>query len=218
MHTVISILLLLLCYCTPSITYTNSRRAFSSSEEANLNDVDPILIDVSWSEMEYKLHTVPSIQVITNPMLTREYSPIHKEVFSNLAQLKVSYARYAAWFAYPRIVVAELDPPSGIYQCGNVEQNCSITLSCRRGGGIISKVDFASYGTGSGACGQMEQGACHASASLDIVQQVCIGQQECIVPATNDLFGDPCKCTMKHSISSNKWLFSHQVLGLQSDY
>ena len=174
----VSILLLLLCHCAISI---------------NPNDVDPILIDVSWSVVDYRLHTVPSIQVITNPLLTREFSPIHKEVFSNLAELKVSYARYAAWFAYPRIVVAELDPPSGIYQCGNVEQNFSITLSCRRGGGIIRKVDFASYGTATGACGQMKQGACHASSSVDVVQQVCIGQQECIVPATNDLFGDPCK-------------------------
>jgi hypothetical protein len=39
----------------------------------------------------------------------------------------------------------------------------------------------------------MKQGTCHAANSSQIVQRVCIGQKECSIPATNDLFGDPCK-------------------------
>ncbi|CAF4426025.1 unnamed protein product [Rotaria sp. Silwood2] len=147
-------------------------------------DVLTLLLSHLMLEIDYKRHTTPSIQVIANPLLSQQFSPIHKQVFSNLAQLNVNYARYAAWFAYPRLTVAELDPPSGIYQCGNVEQNFSIKLSCREGGGVISQVDFASYGTATGACGQMQQGKCHASSSSDVVQQVCIGQEECIIPAT----------------------------------
>ena len=155
------------------------------------DDNNPILIDVVWSEIDYKLHTIPSIQVITNPLLSQQFSPIHKQVFDNLAQLNVDYARYAAWFAYPKLVVAELDPPSGIYQCGHAGENFSVKLSCRQGGGVISGVDFASYGTPVGACGQMKQGTCHAPDTFDIVQQVCIDQNECSIPATSDLFGDP---------------------------
>jgi hypothetical protein len=162
------------------------------------NDNNPILIDVVWSEIDYKLHTIPSIQVITNPLLTRQFSPIHKQVFDNLAQLNVDYARYAAWFAYPKLVVAELDPPSGVYQCGHAGENFSVNLSCRQGGGVISRVDFASYGTSIGACGQMKQGTCHATDTLDIVRQVCIGQAECSIPATSDLFGDPCKYRLSY--------------------
>ncbi len=85
---------------------------------------------------------------------------------------------------------------SGVLQCGNVGENFSVHLSCAQNGGVISQVDFASYGTSVGGCGQMKQGACHATNSSEVVQRVCIGQQECSVPATSDLFGDPCKLTV----------------------
>ncbi len=156
---------------------------------------DPIQIEVSWNAHDYDLHTIPTIQVVVNPLLDRQFSPIHKQVFASIKQLNAEYVRYAAWFPYPKMGVAELDPPSGLYQCGNVGNNFSINLSCEESDGVISKVDFASYGTSSGACGQMKQGTCHAENSSEIVQRVCIGQKVCNVPATSDLFGDPCKCS-----------------------
>ena len=157
------------------------------------NGDDPILIDINWSVDDFLLHTVPSLQIVANPLVSRQFSHIYKEIFASLAQLNADFVRYAAWYPYPKMGVAELDPPSGLLQCGNVAENFSVQLSCQAGGGMISKVDFASYGTASGACGQMEQGTCHAERSLEIVQQVCIGQATCSIPATNDLFGDPCK-------------------------
>ena len=154
---------------------------------------DPIQINVSWSTHDYNLHTIPTLQVVVNPLLDRHFSPIHDQVFSSLKQLNAEYARYAAWFPYPKMSVAELDPPSGLFQCGNVGQDVSIDLSCEQSGGVISKVDFASYGTSSGACGQMKQGACHAANSSEVVEMMCVGKQKCSVPAAVDLFGDPCK-------------------------
>jgi hypothetical protein len=156
-------------------------------------NADPIVIEVSWNKPDYVLHTIPTLQVVANPLLMREISPIHDQVFSNLKQLNAEYTRYAAWFPYPKMAVAELDPPSGLYQCGNVGQNYSIDLSCEQNNGVISKIDFASYGTSSGACGQMKQGTCHASNSSDVVKQICLGKQKCSVPAAVDLFGDPCE-------------------------
>ncbi len=52
-------------------------------------------------------------------------------------------SRYVAWFPYPKLSVAELDPPSGIYQCGNIGQNYSIDLSYEQNNGVISKIEFA---------------------------------------------------------------------------
>jgi hypothetical protein len=156
-------------------------------------NADPILIEVSWTTHDYDLHTIPTLQVVSNPLLSRQFSPVHTQIFASLKQLNAEYARYAAWFPYPKLAVAELDPPSGLFQCGNVGQDFSINLSCEQSGGVISKVDFASYGTSVGACGEMKQGTCHAANSSEIVQQVCIGQKECSIPATTDLFGDPCK-------------------------
>jgi len=162
------------------------------SENSEIN-IDPIVINVTCSSHDYDLHTIPTLQVVANPLLLRQVSPIHEQVFSNLKQLNAEYARYAAWFPYPKMAVAELDPPSGLLQCGNVGQDYSINLSCEQSGGVISKIDFASYGTSSGACGQMKQGTCHAANSSEVVGKICLGKQKCSVPAAVDLFGDPCR-------------------------
>lgn len=155
-------------------------------------NLDPIVIQVNWTAIDYNLHTIPSLQIVTNPLVSREFSSVSKAIFDNLKQLNAEYARYAVWFPYPKLAVAELDPPSGIFQCKNVGESYSVDLSCEQNGGKISKIDFASYGTATGACGMMKQGTCHAANSSTILQRVCIGQTRCSVPATNDLFGDPC--------------------------
>lgn len=154
---------------------------------------DPILIEVSWATHEYTLHTVPSLLAPANPLSSRQFSPIDKQIYANLKQLNVEFARYAAWYPFPHMSVAELDPPSGLYQCGNVGTNYSIHLSCAQSGGVISKIDFASFGTANGTCGQMKLGTCHAANSSDIVKKLCLGKQNCSVPAIGELFGDPCK-------------------------
>ncbi|CAF3702634.1 unnamed protein product [Rotaria sordida] len=158
---------------------------------------DPIVIEVTWSQKDFLLHTIPSLQIVTNPLVSTQSSPVRKQIFDNLAQLNAEYVRYAAWFPYPKLAVAELDPPSGLLQCGNVGESYSVKLSCEQGGGVVSSVDFASYGTASGACGQMKQGTCHAATSLEVVQKACIGQKECSVTASPTAFGDPCFGTHK---------------------
>ena len=192
MNISISVLLLILCFSIHDVAVGSQ-----ASETENIRNyrvsADPILIQISWDTDDYKLHTIPSLQVVSNPLLSRQFSPIHKQIFASLKQLNAEYARYAVWFPYPKLAVAELDPPSGLFQCGNVGENFSINLSCKQSGGVISKVDFASFGTSTGACAQMQQGKCHAENSSLIVQRVCIGQKECSVPATTDLFGDPCE-------------------------
>lgn len=157
------------------------------------NRGNPIQINVSWDVHDYNLHTIPTLQVVTNPLLMRQSSPVHDQIFASLKQLNSEYARYAVWYPYPKLAVAELNPPSGLFQCGNVGQDYSIDLSCELSGGVISQVDFASYGTASGACGQMKQGTCHAANSSEVVAKICVGKQKCSVPAAVDLFGDPCK-------------------------
>ena len=157
------------------------------------NNADPIVIAVNWTANDYLLHTTPSLQIVTNPLVSRQFSPISKKIFDDLAQLNAEYTRFAAWFPYPKMAVAELDPPSGLFQCSTAGESYPIHLSCQQNGGVISSIDFASYGTAAGACGQMKEGSCHSTKSLDIVQQACLGKQECSVPASYEIFGDPCK-------------------------
>ena len=181
-----------LIYFILNISYIFSTSDIKTAGE-NVIDANPIMINVSWGSHDYDLHTVPTLQVVANPLLMRQSSPIHDQVFSNLKQLNAEYARYAVWYPYPKMAVAELDPPSGLLQCGNVGQDYSIDLSCEQSGGVISQIDFASYGTSSGACGQMKRGTCHAANSSEVVGDLCFGKQTCSVPAAVDLFGDPCK-------------------------
>ncbi len=182
--TVIRCLVVLFLCCSKSVDLLPTSKT---------NNADPIVITVNWTAHDYNLHTIPTFQVVTNPLVSRQFSPISDKIFANIKQLNAEYSRYAVWFPYPKLAVAELDPPSGSFQCANVGENFPISLSCERGGGVISKIDFASFGTATGACGQMQQGTCHAANSSDIVQQACLGQQKCSVNASIAVFGDPCK-------------------------
>ena len=182
----------LLCYLTLGYVYPWPSSDIDQQQFNAVTD-DPISIEISWSAHDYNLHTIPSLQIVTNPLVSRQFSPVSGEIFANLKQLGAEYARYAVWFPYPKLAVAELEPPSGLFQCQNVGENYPVHLSCERNGGKISQVDFASFGTGAGACGQMKQGACHAANTSQVIQQVCVGQETCTVPASIDLFGDPCK-------------------------
>jgi hypothetical protein len=188
---------LILCY-----SIVDFGRRWPTSAIAQSNHDDLFLIEVSWTKQEYVVQTVPSLQIVTNPLVSREFSPISQEIFANLKQLQAEYARYAVWFPYPKLAVAELDPPSGIFQCRNVGENYSIDLSCAQHDGVISRINFASYGTATGACGNMKQGTCHSVNSLDIVQGMCLGQTTCRVLANNDLFGDPCELSsIEHCVN-----------------
>ncbi|CAF1343299.1 unnamed protein product [Adineta steineri] len=190
------LLILLLCCSTLKFVNLLSVRE-TDNRQHNQTKADPIVIEVSWTAHDYDLHTIPSLQLVTNPLVSRQFSPVSKEIFANLKQLNAEYARYAVWFPYPKLAVAELDPPSGLLQCGNVGEDYPLHLSCEQNGGVISQIDFASYGTAMGACGQMKQGSCHAENSSSIVQRICIGQKSCTIIATNDIFGDPCYGTLK---------------------
>jgi hypothetical protein len=70
----------------------------------------PVAIHVDWSSTE-PLRTTPTLQVVINPMLRRG-SPIHDAAFADLKGLGADYVRFAFWHPYPKLAVAELDPPT----------------------------------------------------------------------------------------------------------
>jgi hypothetical protein len=49
--------------------------------------------------------------VVVNPLIERD-SPIHDNVFRELKALRADYVRFVPWFPYPRLAVAELEPPA----------------------------------------------------------------------------------------------------------
>ena len=93
------------------------------------------------------------------------------------------------------------DPDLG----GVVGEGCSIRLQCKPGG-VITGITFADFGLvtgefGSGgasgtpaSCSSFRSNAsCTAEGAKQIVEDLCVGKQQCDVLATAEFFGDPCR-------------------------
>ncbi len=68
-------------------------------------------LEVHWNEVKTVSNTTPTLQVVVNPLLRRG-SPVHDRAFSELKQLSASFVRYVPWLPYPKLAVAELEPPA----------------------------------------------------------------------------------------------------------
>jgi hypothetical protein len=76
---------------------------------ASLLAQSPPAVVVNWTK-QIPNRATPTLQAVVNPMLRRG-SPIHDASFMALRKLGCDYVRYAFWFPYPKLVVAELRPP-----------------------------------------------------------------------------------------------------------
>jgi hypothetical protein len=114
-----------------------------------------------------------------------------------LRNLHGDFVRFVPWLPYPRLAVAELQPPTRNPQCATIINLQTLYLSCY-GDGKFTSIDFASYGTPTGRCGSFQVGHCHATNSKDIVEKYCLGRNNCTIPVTTPVFGDPCYGTVKH--------------------
>jgi len=70
----------------------------------------PLHITVHWDKVTSTSRTTPTLQVVVNPPLRRG-SPVHDGAFQTLHDLGADYVRYVPWLPYPRLGVAELEPP-----------------------------------------------------------------------------------------------------------
>jgi hypothetical protein len=66
---------------------------------------------IDWTKTIIVSKSTPTLQVVTNPMLNPG-APIHDGSFAALKALGADYVRYVPWLPYPKIAVAELEPPS----------------------------------------------------------------------------------------------------------
>ena len=75
--------------------------------------------------------------------------------------------------------------------CGTAAEGSNITLTAPAGT-VITAINFASYGTPNGSCGNFSLGTCHAANSVSVVSGLAIGRNTVTIAATNITFGDPC--------------------------
>lgn len=68
-------------------------------------------IGVDWSKVERISRTTATLQVVVNPPLRRG-NIVHDGAFAALHELGANYVRYVPWLPYPKLAVAELQPPT----------------------------------------------------------------------------------------------------------
>jgi len=87
---------------------------------------------------------------------------------------------------------------AGVPACATAPENGDLNILCPIGK-TVKMVNFASFGTPTGSCGNFAYGKCNAGSSKYMVQQMCKGQNSCSIPATDASFGDPCFDTLKNA-------------------
>jgi hypothetical protein len=70
----------------------------------------PVRLTVDWDKVTMGVKTTPTLQVVVNPPLRRG-TAVHDQAFQALHDLGADYVRYVPWLPYPRLGVAELEPP-----------------------------------------------------------------------------------------------------------
>lgn len=74
-------------------------------------EAQPVSIQVNWKQPTRTLQSSSTLQVVVNPMLRRG-SPIHDGAFDALTHVGADYVRFVPWLPYPKLAVAELEPPT----------------------------------------------------------------------------------------------------------
>jgi hypothetical protein len=78
---------------------------------AALNAQQPLPVTVHWDKVTVVSSTTPTLQVVVNPPL-RPGEPLSAASYKALKELGADYVRYVPWLPYPRLAVAELEPPT----------------------------------------------------------------------------------------------------------
>ncbi len=71
----------------------------------------PVTVQPHWRRVTGISRATPTLQVVVNPLL-RPGSPIHDAAFQALKKLGANDVRFVPWLPYPRLAVAELQPPA----------------------------------------------------------------------------------------------------------
>ena len=67
-------------------------------------------VRIQWDDVLRVNRSNASLQAVVTPLMSRS-SPMHDKVWQALKDLKAEHVRYVPWLPYPRLAVAELEPP-----------------------------------------------------------------------------------------------------------
>jgi hypothetical protein len=70
-----------------------------------------VKLEVKWDKVEQTSKTSPTLQVVVNPPL-RHGTVVSTNAYRAVRELGADYVRYVPWLPYPKLAVAELEPPA----------------------------------------------------------------------------------------------------------
>jgi hypothetical protein len=71
----------------------------------------PLQLTIQWDKTTVVSKSTPTLQVVVNPPL-RHGEPLSAASYQAVKELGADYVRYVPWLPYPRLAVAELEPPT----------------------------------------------------------------------------------------------------------
>jgi hypothetical protein len=66
---------------------------------------------IHWDKVTVVSKSIPTLQVVVNPLL-RPGQPLGAAAYKAVKELGADYVRYVPWLPYPKLAVAELEPPT----------------------------------------------------------------------------------------------------------
>jgi hypothetical protein len=75
------------------------------------NGQQAVKVTIHWDKTTVVSKSTPTLQVVVNPPL-RPGEPLGKAAYKAVKDLGADYVRYVPWLPYPKLAVAELEPPS----------------------------------------------------------------------------------------------------------
>lgn len=77
----------------------------------SLHGQQALQLTIDWDKTTVVSKSTPTLQVVVNPPL-RHGEPLSIASYKALKELGADYVRYVPWFPYPKLAVAELEPPT----------------------------------------------------------------------------------------------------------
>jgi hypothetical protein len=82
-----------------------------SAAATALQGQEPVQLSVHWDKTTVVSKSTPTLQIVVNPPL-RHGEPLSTASYLAVKELGADYVRYVPWLPYPRLGVAELEPPT----------------------------------------------------------------------------------------------------------
>jgi hypothetical protein len=95
----------------PSLVLQLITVSVSITAVAALRSQQPLELTIHWDKVTAASNTTPTLQVVVNPPL-RPGQPLGEAAYKAVKELGADYVRYVPWLPYPRLAVAELEPPT----------------------------------------------------------------------------------------------------------